>query len=93
MQLWNYLKYWIALLKHLDTKDKGLKMIPDRQMIIKNMLWKLIMYTDSDYSSDPATHKSVSGFCLYVLGVLVSWKFKAQASVTLSSTEAEYVAL
>ena len=35
----------------------------------------------------------MSGFILYDLGVPVSWQSKAQKSVTLSSLEAEWVAL
>ena len=35
----------------------------------------------------------MSGFILYVKGVPISWRSKAQRSVTLSSSEAEWVAL
>ena len=41
---------------------------------------------------DPKSRRSVSGFILYVLGVLVFWKLKAQRSVTLLSSKAEQVA-
>ena len=51
------------------------------------------MFSDSDYATDPETRISVSGFVLYVCGVPVSWASRGQKSVTLSSTEAEYVAL
>ena len=50
-------------------------------------------YTDSNYASDRDTRSSVSGFAIYVNGCLVSWRSKIQNSVTLLSTEAEYVAV
>ena len=41
----------------------------------------------------PETRRSVTGFVIYLRGVPVSWKSRGQKSVTLSSTEAEFVAL
>jgi len=35
----------------------------------------------------------VTGFCVFLMGVPVSWKSQAQQSVTLLSSEAEFVAL
>ena len=39
------------------------------------------------------SRRSMSGFILYVLGVPVSWQSKSQKSVSLSSSEVEYIAL
>ena len=39
------------------------------------------------------SRRIIIGFILYVLGVLVSWQLKLQKSVSLSSSEAEYVVL
>jgi len=55
--------------------------------------WDLECFSDSDYAGDPDSRRSVSGFILYVRGVPISWRSKGQRSVTLSSTEAEWVAL
>ena len=55
--------------------------------------WDLLVYTDSDYAGDKETRKSVTGYVIYLRGVPICWKSKAQRSVTLSSTEAEFVAL
>ena len=56
-------------------------------------LWDIMVYTDSDYAGDRDTRVSVTGYIMYVRGVPVCWKSKGQRSVTLSSTEAEFVAL
>jgi hypothetical protein len=50
-------------------------------------------YCDSDFAGDPATRRSVTGFAIFFCGVAVAWRSKAQKLVTLSSSEAEYVAL
>ena len=42
---------------------------------------------------DQDNRKSVTGYLIYVNGSLIMWKSKMQESVTLSSTEAEYVAI
>jgi hypothetical protein len=49
-------------------------------------------FSDSNFASDKDTRRSVTGFAIFYAGTLVSWKSKAQQCVTLSTTEAEYVA-
>jgi len=51
------------------------------------------VFTDSDYARDSNTRISISGFCIFLLGVPICWKSKSQQSVTLSSSKAEFVAL
>jgi hypothetical protein len=48
---------------------------------------------DSDYAGDRDTRKSVTGYVIYLSGCLITWKSKSQKSVTLSSSEAEYVSI
>ena len=48
---------------------------------------------DSDYTGDKDNRLSVTGYCIYINGCLISWKSLAQKCQTLSSTEAKYVAL
>jgi hypothetical protein len=48
---------------------------------------------DSDWASDPTGRRSQTGFFLKLAGGLISWTSKAQKTVALSSTEAEYMAL
>jgi len=52
----------------------------------------LIGYTDSDFAGDLDDRKSTSGYVFSISGAAVSWKSKKQSLVSLSSTEAEYIA-
>lgn len=50
-------------------------------------------YSDSDWAGDKESRRSTSGFIFMLNGGPVSWCSKRQATVALSSTEAEYIAL
>ena len=49
--------------------------------------------SDSDWATDEMDRKSISGYCFYFLGSLVSWSAVKQRTIALSSTEAEYYAI
>ena len=49
--------------------------------------------SDADWASDAVDRKSISGYCFYFEGSLVSWSAVKQKSIALSSTEAEYYAM
>lgn len=53
----------------------------------------LQIYVDADWAGDTNDRKSTSGFLFRFGGGSISWSSKKQNCVTLSSTEAEYVAL
>lgn len=53
---------------------------------------KLIGYTDSDYAGDVDDRRSTSGYVFMLGGGAVAWTSKKQPIVTLSTTEAEFVA-
>jgi len=55
--------------------------------------WSMTVFSDSDYARDAKTCMSVTGFCIFLLGVPICWQSKGQRSVTLSSSKAEYVTL
>ncbi|XP_058449106.1 uncharacterized protein LOC131429072 [Malaya genurostris] len=50
-------------------------------------------FSDSDWAGDPTTRKSTTGFVVFFAGGAVSWASRRQSCVSLSSMEAEYVAL
>ena len=52
----------------------------------------LEIFVDSDWANDHIDRKSTSGYMMYVMGNLVSWRSKKQTVTALSSTNAEYIA-
>jgi hypothetical protein len=50
-------------------------------------------FSDADWASDKSNRQSVSGYVFFLYGSLVSWSATKQKTVTLSSTEAEYMSL
>ena len=53
--------------------------------------YDLATYVDADYAHKAEDRRSVSGVAVCCRGTLVSWFFRTQKCVTLSTTEAEYV--
>ena len=81
--------------KFLATKDKGLIIRP-------NELRYFECWVDADFSgnwrpqdasNDPMTAKSRSGWLVRFTGAPITWASKMQTITTLSTTEAEYIAL
>jgi len=58
----------------------------------KNGNKQLIAFTDSDYAGDIEDRKNTSDYVFILSGGAVSWSSKKQPIVTLSTTEAEFVA-
>ena len=55
--------------------------------------WNLMVYSDSNWDGDTENCISITGFIIYFLGVPICWRSKGQKGVTLSSSEAKYVAM
>ena len=53
----------------------------------------LIAYTDSDYAADLVKRRSTTGFLFKLADGIISWQSRAQKTIALSATEAEYMAL
>ena len=88
---WGSYQELLCVIKFVDdTKSFGLKVQPK---IDDDLGWNLKIFCDSDWAGDPETRISVTGFVIYLLDVPVCWRSKSQKGVTLSSTEAEYVAI
>ncbi|RVW33094.1 Retrovirus-related Pol polyprotein from transposon TNT 1-94 [Vitis vinifera] len=49
-------------------------------------------YVDADFAGDIDSRKSITGFVFTLGGTAISWVSNLQKIVTLSTTEAEYVA-
>lgn len=62
-------------------------------LIYKKNNLEMTGFVDSDWASDSMDRKSYTGFCFVMNGSVISWQSKKQKTVSLSSTEAEYVAL
>ncbi|MEM7375839.1 MAG: Ty1/Copia family ribonuclease HI, partial [Bacteroidota bacterium] len=85
---WKQLLQLISYLK--ATREMGLVMkVEDND----SESCRIECFVDSDFATDTESRRSTTGYLVFVDGALVSWKSKRQGSVTLSSTEAEYVAL
>ena len=74
----------------LDTKERVLNFEVKKQ---EGSKWTLKAFSDSDWAGAKDDRRSITGYCIYLNGCLVSWKSRGQKHVTLSSTEAEYVAV
>jgi hypothetical protein len=73
----------------IDTKNFHLQIKPE----FKGKNWSLRVFCESDWAGDSETRISVTVLILYLMNVPVCWRSKSQKGVTLSISEAEYVAM
>lgn len=81
---WKAVKRIFRYLK--GTSDIGLLYAADQNCTMAG-------YTDSDFAGDVDKRRSLSGYVFTFAGSVVSWKSTLQPTVSLSTTEAEYVAM
>ncbi|KXJ62454.1 hypothetical protein RP20_CCG009057 [Aedes albopictus] len=70
-----------------------LKHTLDHELILGIKPDPLTVYVDADWAGDAKDRKSTSGYLLQLNGGSIFWSSKKQTCVSLSSTEAEYIAL
>lgn len=83
------------LYKALKQVLRYVKETIDLCLIYKKTNRKDIMvgYVDADWGGDVIDRKLTTGYCYLLFGNVISWCCEKQQSISLSSTEAEYVAL
>jgi hypothetical protein len=81
---WAALKHLLRYLK--GTIDLALMFAPD------NATESFQTWTDADHGGNPDNGRSTSGFLIKIGTGTVSWASKLQSVVTLSTTEAEFIA-
>uniref|UniRef100_A0AAV1UAI6 Integrase catalytic domain-containing protein n=1 Tax=Peronospora matthiolae TaxID=2874970 RepID=A0AAV1UAI6_9STRA len=83
-------EHWVAvkrIFRYLQgTKTHGICYKPSARIDFRG-------YSDADWAGDLTDRKSTSGYTFMLLGAPVSWGSKKQPSVSLSTSEAEYIAL
>ncbi|KAG2870465.1 hypothetical protein PC115_g25113 [Phytophthora cactorum] len=83
-------EHWVAvkrIFRYLQgTKTHGICFKPGNKIDFRG-------YSDADWAGDLADRKSTSGYTFMLMGAPVSWGSKKQSSVSLSTSEAEYIAL
>jgi hypothetical protein len=71
---------------------RGAENVGSLRVNYENSFDNLEAYTDSDYAGDTEDRRSTSGYVFLLSGGAVAWSSRKQPVVTLSTTEAEYVA-
>lgn len=81
--------YWTAVKRIFryikSTKNFGI-------LFSNNCNNELIGYSDADYAGDRDTRRSTTGYIFILNGGCIAWSSKRQATVSLSTTEAEFIA-
>lgn len=54
--------------------------------------YEVLCYSDADYAGCLDTRKSTTGYCITMGGSIINWCSERQGSVSLSTTESEYMA-
>ena len=83
--------------EHMEAVKRILrffKFTPGAGLIFrKNQDRSVKIYTDASWAGELIDRRSVSGYCSYVWGNLVTWRSKKQVVVSRSSAESEFRAM
>ncbi|KAE8665999.1 CBS domain-containing protein CBSCBSPB3 [Hibiscus syriacus] len=83
--------------EHLEAVNRilrFLKFTPGAGLIFrKNQDRTVKVYTDASWGGELTDRRSITGYCTYVWGNLVTWRSKKQAVVSRSSAESEFRAM
>ena len=82
----DHLKKALHIVKYLSTT-------PELALHYSGGEYILNAYSDSDWAGDLETRRSTSGYAIFLGKVMVSWCSHCQATIALSSTEAEYMSM
>ncbi|GKA64059.1 putative RNA-directed DNA polymerase [Tanacetum coccineum] len=86
--------YALLLQSHFEAALRVLRYLKSASgagiIYTKSATISISAYVDSDWAKCKMTRRSVSGYCVFVCGGLVSWKSKKQVTLSRSSAEAEY---
>jgi hypothetical protein len=81
---------------HLTTVKRIIKYVKDTLLYdiwySRETNLVVVGYSDADWAGNADDRKSTSGGCFYVGNNLMAWMSKKQASISLSTTEAKYIA-
>ena len=89
-----HLKAARKILEYLNaTAHLGLTFRRESSLEDVQLEYGIETYVDADYAHKVEDRRSVSGVAVCCGGALVSWFSRTQKCVTLSTTEAEYVAM
>ncbi|GKA11742.1 uncharacterized mitochondrial protein-like protein [Tanacetum coccineum] len=85
----------IGLLMYLTSSKPDIMYLKGQPKLglwyLKDSLFDLVAYTDSDYVGASLDRKSTIGGCQFLGSRLISWQCKKQTVVANSTTKAEYV--
>lgn len=82
---WNYLKRVLRYIKDTLSIKLVYKRDPSNKL--------LVGFADADWGGDTNDRKSTSGYIFKVFNSTVSWSSRKQKTVSISSTESEFVSL
>ncbi len=89
--------HWEAakrVLQYLQaTKDIAIEYSHNAATVINSKLATPIGYCNADWAANKEDHKSISAYTFMLAGGPISWASKAQTTMAVSSTEAEYITL